>query len=406
MVLVVEYRGFGMLAALPRSLGEELRPYTGHAAAAMVKQVQRSVTAYSQPLRGVFGRVLVVSCERAVRHYVECIGDPDVPHDQWIDFYRMRGRIEFTEGRSLEPLHDSVTVGARAAWRAMRPIVRGLGVGSDVIALAAESVFVYVDELCATTIEGYQEAEARAAGAIPLRRRRLLELIAQAPEGSACSIASLADGAGWRVPGAAAMVALRRAPGAADFPVHLLDTTVLADLDTAEPYLLTADPDTDLAPLKDALDGWRVAVSPVVPLADAPAALRTARRALLLSSDDAPGPVIWCRDHLATLWLLAEDFLGAELAKQSLDPFTSLSGKQQERLSETLLAWLETRGGAPEIAQRLGVHPQTVRNRLRQLEELFGDRLKDADDRLNMQLALRAQRLMRAHRRDEGPPGN
>ncbi|MFI9451832.1 helix-turn-helix domain-containing protein [Amycolatopsis sp. NPDC052450] len=406
MVSVVQYRGFDMLATLPRSLGEELRPYTGHAAAAMVKQVQRSVPAYSQPLRGVFGRVLVVSCDRAVRHYVDCIGDPDVPHDRWIDFYRMRGRIEFTEGRSLEPLHDSVTVGARAAWRAMRPIVRGLGAGLDVIALAAESVFVYVDELCATTIEGYQEAEARAAGAIPLRRRRLLELISQAPEGSACSIASLADGAGWRVPGTAAMVALQRAPGAPAFPVHLLDDTVLADLDTAEPYLLTADPDADLTPLKDALDGWRAAVSPVVPLADAPAALRTARRALLLNSEDAPGPVIWCRDHLATLWLLAEDFLGAELAKQSLDPFTSLSAKQQERLSETLLAWLETRGGAPEIAQRLGVHPQTVRNRLRQLEELFGDRLRDADDRLNMQLALRAQRLMRAHRRDEGPPGN
>lgn len=401
---MVEYRGFRMLATLPRSLGEELRPYTGHAAAAMIKEVQRSVPAYSLPLRGVFGRVLVVSCERAVRHYVDCIGAPNQPHDRWADFYRMRGRIEFTEGRGLEPLHDSATIGARAAWRAMQPIVRGLGVGPDIIALAAESVFVYVDELCATTIEGYQEAEAKAAGAIPLRRRRLLELISQAPEGSACSIASLANGAGWKLPDTAALVALQRAPGASDFPAHLLDDDVLLDLDATEPYLLTADPDTDLAPLQDALDGWRVAVSPVVPLADAPAALRTARRALLLTSEDAPGPIIWCRDHLATLWLLAEDFLGAELAKQSLDPFSSLSEKQRDRLSETLLAWLETRSGAPEIAQRLGVHPQTVRNRLRQLEELFGDRLKDADDRLGMHLALRAQRLMRAHRRDEGPP--
>ncbi len=399
---MVEYRSFRMLATLPRSLGEELRPYTGHAAAAMIKAVQRSVPAYSLPLHGVFGRVLVVSCERAVRQYVECIGDPDRPHDHWSGFYRMRGRIEFTEGRSLEPLHDSATIGARAAWRAMRPIVRGLGVGADVIARAAESVFVYVDELCTTTIEGYQEAETRAAGAIPLRRRRLLELIAQAPEGSACSIASLADGAGWRLPETAAMVALQRAPGAPGFPAHLLADDVLADLDGVEPYLLTADPDVALARLRDALDGWRAAVSPVVPLTDAPAALRTARRALLLTGEDASGPVVWCRDHLATLWLLAEDFLGAELAKRSLDPFASLSEKQRERLSETLSAWLETRSGAPEIAQRLGVHPQTVRNRLRQLEELFGDRLKDADDRLGMQLALRAQRLMRAHHRDEG----
>lgn len=403
---MVEYRSFGMLATLPRSLGKELRPYIGHAAAAMTREVQRSVAAYSLPLRGVFGRVLVVSCERAVRQYVDCIGDPDVRHDAWTGFYRMRGRIEFTEGRSLEPLHDSATIGARAGWRAMQPIVRGLGVGPDIVALAAESVFVYVDELCATTIEGYQEAQAKAEGAVPARRRRLLELIAQAPEGSACSIASLAEGPGWRLPKTAAMVALQRAPGAPDFPADLFDDSVLLDLQATEPYLLATDPDADLAPLKDALIGWRAAVSPVVPLADAPAALRTARRALLLTSDDAPGPVVWCRDHLATLWLLAEDFLGAELAKQSLDPFTSLSEKQQERLSETLLAWLETRGGAPEIAQRLGVHPQTVRNRLRQLEELFGDRLKDADDRLGMQLALRAQRLMRAHRRDEDSPEN
>jgi DNA-binding PucR family transcriptional regulator len=198
------------------------------------------------------------------------------------------------------------------------------------------------------------------------------------------------------------MVALERGPDAADFPAGLLGDGVLADLDASEPHLLTRDPDTDLPPLAAELDGWRAAVSPTVPLADAPAALRTARRALLLSGPDIPGPVIWCRDHLATLWLLAEDFLAVELARQSLDPFASLSEKQRDRLSETLLAWLETRGGAPEIAQRLGVHPQTVRNRLRQLEELFGDRLKDADDRLGMQLALRAQRLMRAHRPGEG----
>lgn len=180
-----------------------------------------------------------------------------------------------------------------------------------------------------------------------------------------------------------------------------LDAMLSADEPEPEPK---PDPlailDAELAPLEAKLDGWRAAVSPTVPLADAPAALRTARRALLLSGPDVPGPIIWCRDHLATLWLLAEDFLAAELARQSLDPFASLSEKQRDRLGETLLAWLETRGGAPEIAQRLGVHPQTVRNRLRQLEELFGDRLKDADDRLGMQLALRAQRLMRAHRPD------
>jgi hypothetical protein len=395
---VVEYRSFRLLASLPRALGAGLRPHVGHAAASMIQEVQRTVPAYGLPLKGVFGKVLVKSVEYAVQHCVDSMGEPGLSHEHWIDFYRGRGRIEFTEGRNLDALQDSATIGARVAWRAMHPGVVAAGVDPTVISVTAEAIFAYVDELCATAIEGYQQAQAEAEGAVPIRRRRLLELIVQAPEGAASSIAELAGGAGWPLPETAAMVALERGPDAAGFPADLLGDGVLADLDGPEPHLLTRDPDADLAPLEAKLDGWRAAVSPTVPLADAPAALRTARRALLLSGPDIPGPIIWCRDHLATLWLLAEDFLAAELARQSLDPFASLSEKQRDRLSETLLAWLETRGGAPEIAQRLGVHPQTVRNRLRQLEELFGDRLKDADDRLGMQLALRAQLLMRAHR--------
>jgi hypothetical protein len=399
---VVDYRSFRLLASLPRALGAGLRPHVGHSATSMVQEVQRAVPAYRRPLEGVFGKALVKSVGLAVQHCVDSIGEPALSHERWIQFFRRRGRVEFSEGRNLDALQDSATIGARVAWRAMHPGVVAAGVDPAVISVAAEAIFAYVDELCATAIEGYQQAQAEAEGAVPVRRRRLLELIVQAPEGAASSIAELAGGAGWPLPETAAMVALERGPGAADFPADLLGDGVLANLDDPAPHLLTRDPDADLALLEARLDGWRAAVSPTVPLTDAPAALRTARRALQLSGPGTPGPVIWCRDHLATLWLLAEDFLAAELARQSLDPFASLNEKQRDRLSETLLAWLETRGGAPEIAQRLGVHPQTVRNRLRQLEELFGDRLKDADDRLGMQLALRAQRLMRAHRRPDG----
>ena len=58
------------------------------------------------------------------------------------------------------------------------------------------------------------------------------------------------------------------------------------------------------------------------------------------------------------------------------------------RLAETLLAWLETRGGAPEVAARLGVHPQTVRYRLRQIRELWGDEVDDPDRRFELELVL------------------
>ena len=45
------------------------------------------------------------------------------------------------------------------------------------------------------------------------------------------------------------------------------------------------------------------------------------------------------------------------------------------------------------MAQQIHVHPQTVRYRLRQIQELFGDQLRDPDRRFELQLALRLRKL-------------
>jgi DNA-binding PucR family transcriptional regulator len=66
---------------------------------------------------------------------------------------------------------------------------------------------------------------------------------------------------------------------------------------------------------------------------------------------------------------------------------------------ETLEAWLEARGSAAKIAERLQVHPQTVRYRMRQLEQSLGEQLADPDSRFAMELVLRARRL---HQRGAG----
>ena len=41
------------------------------------------------------------------------------------------------------------------------------------------------------------------------------------------------------------------------------------------------------------------------------------------------------------------------------------------------------------MAAELGVHPQTVRYRLKQLRDLFGTRLEDPEGRFELTLALR-----------------
>ena len=61
---------------------------------------------------------------------------------------------------------------------------------------------------------------------------------------------------------------------------------------------------------------------------------------------------------------------------------------------ETLLAWLQSGGNAREVARRLHIHPQTARYRLRQLQLLFGDALHEPDARFELEIALRAERLL------------
>ena len=60
----------------------------------------------------------------------------------------------------------------------------------------------------------------------------------------------------------------------------------------------------------------------------------------------------------------------------------------REKLTETLRAWLLHHGRRDDVAAALFVHPQTVRYRMGQLRDLYGDRLEDPDTVLALTIAL------------------
>lgn len=107
--------------------------------------------------------------------------------------------------------------------------------------------------------------------------------------------------------------------------------------------------------------------------------------------------VLWARDvRLETLLLgdeeRARDFIADELGGLAAgDPTTA-------RLRETLLAWLAT-GSHVSAAAMLGVHENTVRNRIRAAEELLGAPLLGR--RTELQVALRLERVLNAPREGE-----
>ncbi|WP_428950649.1 helix-turn-helix domain-containing protein [Streptomyces sp. cg35] len=89
--------------------------------------------------------------------------------------------------------------------------------------------------------------------------------------------------------------------------------------------------------------------------------------------------------------LLADPALVRLMAARRLAPLAALTPKQRDRLAHTLLAHLQSpHGSAPELAERLAIHPRTARRRLHHLQRLFGPALDDPDARFELEAALRA----------------
>jgi DNA-binding PucR family transcriptional regulator len=114
--------------------------------------------------------------------------------------------------------------------------------------------------------------------------------------------------------------------------------------------------------------------------------------------------VVRCTEHISTLIVFQDEDLLESLATLRLAPLSHLRASQQDRLAETLLAWLQSGRNANEVAMRLHVHPQTVRYRLRQLEDLFGDQLLDPDLRFELEIVLRARHLLIGQTETLGTP--
>ncbi|RII17293.1 Purine catabolism regulatory protein [Streptomyces sp. YIM 130001] len=307
------------------------------------------------------------------------------------------GRGEGLNGRSLDSLQAIYRLGVRLAWRRLAEIGQQIEIPPPAMYELAESGFEYLDGLVDESVRGYAEAAARQAGERLRLQRKLMELLlADHPRGDhADALKERAARVGWPLPERVAVGVLRRPAREAMAPA--VGQGVLLDMETEQPRMVVPEPGAAGRPelLRRAMAGWSGAIGPPVPLVDAAKSLRWAEAAVgLMGRGLLPaGEVLFCTEHTEALVLLQPEELIDDLAGRCLAPLQLCGPAHARRLAETLLAWLETRGGAPEVASRLGVHPQTVRYRLRQIRELWGDEIDDPDHRFQLELVLRAQRL-------------
>jgi hypothetical protein len=387
---------------LPRELATLIRPQLPPLAEEIIHTIRATIPEYAKPLDGCYGQAIRLGVNQALTQFVDRIAEPDRPQiDQkrtdFAEVYRQLGRLEASEGRSLDSLQKAYRLGTRVAWRHLIRFRQRSGLPTQMMWTLGEATLAYADELIALSVEGYADMQARSAQGLQRRRKRLVRLLLSEEDRDRAEAVELAPVARWPLPAQLCVVMLDRISGDGG---PELPEDMLVDVQGAQACALVPDPDAAdwWARCGAKLADWRVVIGPTVALADSAKSFKHAQLARDLvrrNAIDGTSPVR-CADHLSTLWLLTDEFLVEQLIRKRLAPLAPLTDKQHKRLGETLLAWLETRGGAPEIAARLRVHPQTVRYRMRQVERLFGDQLRCPDTRFELEVALRAASLTEA----------
>lgn len=358
----------------------------------ITSNVQGSVQSYAGPATGRRRKLIDLAVTAAVGHYLDTITDPEASGRRVDELFRRMGHGEATEGHDLLAMQAAFRIASHEAWIKIRTFATENNLSGAALGSLGDALFTYIEHLADQTQNGY-EAARRALDKDPvlIRGRLLAGLLKGIPMPD---IRGLAASAGWPVP--ASLVVVTLAPGE-ETPVPPLPDLGQRPLVRADSTTVTIVADADaltklLKALKPKLDGIHATISWAVPPEQVPDAWRWTRRAVKLLRQGVipPDPIIRCADHRTQLWLHAEPALRQRMCQELLRPLLAESPNSREILSETLLAWLESRDSAPAIAAKLGVHPQTVRYRWKRINELFGDSLRDPTFVIQVTMILKA----------------
>ncbi|MFC5287015.1 PucR family transcriptional regulator [Actinokineospora guangxiensis] len=151
----------------------------------------------------------------------------------------------------------------------------------------------------------------------------------------------------------------------------------------------------DLRGLRQSLDRLAAGVGmspPVSGLNLLPAALRRAHIARRCLAAGEHGVVAFADRPLTTL-VAGAGTLARELTRDILADLLTLPAAERDVLLKTLQVWFAEQGSAKDAAERLFVHPNTVRYRIRRIQELTKRDLTDPRAAAELYLAIETHRL-------------
>lgn len=360
---------------LSPELVASLRADLPQVADAAVEAIIAEVPSYANALAGPMGEIIRNAVVLALGGFVQLGGRGDRPAAASMEGAYQLGRGEARSGRSMEALLAAYRVGSRVSWRQMAISLVEAGVDAATVAGYAELVFAYMDQLSDASAAGHRD-EVNESGRA--RQQHLDDLARALLDGaSRDTLDPLAERAAWEPPETLTAVLVPEAQGPALLGLVAPDSLRLDDPASATQRTVLLVRDARRGVLLRAVRGHGAVVGPTRSWTEVRSSYLRARRALAL--ERSRSATLDTEEHLADLVVTADPEALADLRAQVLAPLEEVSASTREKLTETLRAWLLHQGRREAVAEALFVHPQTVRYRMGQLRELYGDQLDEPD---------------------------
>jgi len=147
-------------------------------------------------------------------------------------------------------------------------------------------------------------------------------------------------------------------------------------------------------------EDWRIGVGgPYPALEGCRRSYLEAREALETGLIVDPGRRVYpFEEYLLYLFLRADKVLAERFVRTVLGPVVDHDRKRRSDLIKSLEAYFVNGESAKETGRRLYAHPHTITYRIKQIERLTGRSLRDPQDKLHLQLAVKALRILQPAR--------
>jgi sugar diacid utilization regulator len=286
----------------------------------------------------------------------------------------------------------------------------------DAAILLAESVLKYTDQISTTVAEAYARAQRAIVREQEGARREFLADLLYGTDVSAEEILRRAHTFGYDLSlSYVALVGIGSERNGRNEAALASAVSVVMAGASADPIvlqkgdftiaLLPSEPGGEelIAPEKLVAElgvGWRFGMGGPEPgLEGIRRAYLEAREALEIGLAVGRDESVFRFDDLLLYhFLRSEPALIDRFIVQTLGPLIDYDARRRGDLVRTIEEYFEADTSVKLAGQRLFAHPHTVSYRLKQVERLTGWSLRDPEDKLRLQLALRAYRLAQARR--------